>query len=148
MGRSTGQPGRSCWRNAVPGRLPDGRARLTAGYRLPAHIIHTVRPGLGGRRVTSRHLAACYPQQPAVGPVSQGSVRWLSGHFLWVYGYPLDPACEVALRVLTATLAQRPPLDRIVLVAFSGAVATALQRAVDRWLARSAQTQRNPSAAE
>ena len=132
------------------GGCPTGEARLTAGYRLPArHIIHTVGPvWAGGQRNEPALLAACYRNSLQLA-VSQG-VRTLAFPAIscGVYGYPLDLACEVALQVLTAALAQRPPLDRIVLVAFSGAVATALQRAVDRWLARSAQTQRNPSAAE
>ncbi len=81
------------------GGCPPGQARLTRGYRLPAHyVIHTVGPVWhGGSDGEPAVLAACY----------RNSLQLAADHALTsiafpaistgIYGYPLALAARVAL---------------------------------------------------
>ena len=65
------------------GVCPTGEARLTKGYRLPAHyVIHTVGPVYRGRPQDSRLLARLLFQQPEPGAGTRDSHLGLSRHQL------------------------------------------------------------------
>ena len=91
----------------LPNGLPTGEAVLTAGYDLPArYVIHTVGPiWCGGNHRESELLAACY----------RSVLRIASEHILdtvaipaistGAYGFPLEPAAEIAFDVVQQHLA-------------------------------------------
>lgn len=84
------------------GGCPTGEARITAGYDLPArHIIHTVGPiWQGGHAGEPDLLAECYRNSLALA-VQQGigSIAF-PAISTGVYGYPLRPAAEIAVRAV------------------------------------------------
>ncbi len=110
------------------GGCPTGEARLTGGYRLKArHVIHTVGPvWRGGTAGEPDLLAGCY----------RASVALAVGHGLasiafpaistGVYGYPREPATEIAVREVRA---HAGALDRVIFCCFDADMA-ALYRAV------------------
>lgn len=84
------------------GGCPTGEARITAGYDLPArHVIHTVGPiWQGGHAGEPDLLAECYRNSLALA-VQQGigSIAF-PAISTGVYGYPLRPAAEIAVRAV------------------------------------------------
>ena len=101
---------------------PTGEAKITRGYRLPAaHVIHTVGPiWRGGTDGEPDLLANCY----------RNSLRLAREHGLrsiafpaistGIYGYPADPAAEIAARtVATELAAHAQAFDLLLFVGFS-----------------------------
>jgi len=84
------------------GGCPTGEARITPGYRLPAHwVIHTVGPVWhGGDRGEPERLAACYGN--ALKLAAEHGVRRIAFPNIstGVYGYPKLAAAQAALGVL------------------------------------------------
>lgn len=115
----------------APGvRCPTGECRITPGFNLPAKwVIHTVGPVWhGGGSGEPELLASCYH-----GALQLAADRGLTSIGFpaiscGVYGYPADAAAEVVRQVLGEFLDANQSLQRIVLTAFDGAVAHALQR--------------------
>ena len=103
------------------GGCPTGEARLTRGYRLPAHfVIHTVGPVWhGGERDEDALLAACYRK----------SLQLAAGHGIrsiafpaistGVYRFPLERAARIALREVSAFLAGHQRPEQVVFCCFS-----------------------------
>ncbi len=113
-------------------RCPAGEARITDGYELPARfVVHTVGPvWRGGNQREAELLASCYRSslRLAVG----NGVRSIAFPAIscGAYGYPLDEACSIAIGTTAAFLRSDPTLERVLFVAFSEPVASAL------WAAR------------
>ncbi len=81
-------------------RCPTGQARMTPGFRLPAKwVIHTVGPMYRNAIQSAPLLAATYrsslrlANEAAVASVAFPAIS------CGAYGYPLDEAAEIALRV-------------------------------------------------
>ena len=110
------------------GGCPTGEARITAGYRLKArHVIHTVGPvWRGGAAGEPDLLAGCYRSSLALAREHGLASIAFPAISTGVYGYPKEPATEIAVR---AALAHAGPLDRLVFCCF-GADMAALYRAV------------------
>lgn len=114
---------------ARDGGCATGDAKITAGYRLPAkHVIHTVGPvWRGGTNGEPELLASCYRKSLAlaakVGATSVAFPAISTG----VYGYPLRPAAEIAIRTILAHEAPLP--ERVILCTFD-ALATMITREV------------------
>lgn len=83
---------------------PTGEARITSGYRLTArHVIHTVGPvWRGGTAGEPALLARCYRNSLALaGEHGLESIAF-PAISTGVYGYPKEPATEIAVREVAA----------------------------------------------
>ena len=89
-------------------RCPTGEARITPGFRLPAKfVIHTVGPvWTGGRRGEPELLAACY--RNSLGLAVANGCRSVAFPCIstGVYGYPVEAAAGIAVRVVREFLAR------------------------------------------
>jgi len=112
-------------------RCPTGEARITGGYDLPARfVIHTVGPvWRGGDRGEPKLLASCY--RTSVRLAVENNIRSIAFPAIscGVYGYPLDPACAIAVATTGEFLWRDQTLERVLFVAFSEDVAEALRAA-------------------
>ena len=99
-----------------------GEAKITRGYGLPArYVIHTVGPVYRGSPDEAHLLASCY----------RNSLRLAAEHGIesvafpaiscGVYGYPIEPASQIALEVTCAFLREDPSPARVVFTLFSPA---------------------------
>jgi O-acetyl-ADP-ribose deacetylase (regulator of RNase III) len=103
------------------GGCPTGQAKITRGYRLTArHVIHTVGPvWRGGAAGEPDLLANCYRNSLALAVVhGLGSIAF-PAISTGVYGYPKEPAAEIAVR--EARLIGMP--ERIVFCCFDAVTA-------------------------
>lgn len=99
------------------GGCPTGEARLTSGHRLPArYVIHTVGPiWRGGSAGEPELLESCYRNSLALAEAHGLASIAFPAISTGVYGYPLAPAAEIAVR---AAKAHRGRLERIVFCCF------------------------------
>lgn len=115
------------------GGCPTGEARLTGGYALPArHVIHTVGPvWSGGQHNEPALLAACYRNSLLLA--ERHGLRSLAFPAIscGVYGYPLSPACEIAVSTVIGCLRGGSIVERVVLVAYGGDTLLALAAVLD-----------------
>jgi O-acetyl-ADP-ribose deacetylase (regulator of RNase III) len=117
------------------GGCPTGEARITGGYRLPARwVIHTVGPVWhGGGRGEPELLAGCY--RSALALANERGARSIAFPAIstGIYGYPVEPATEIAVREARAFVRANPDaLDRIVFVCFGDAALAAYQKVLAR----------------
>jgi O-acetyl-ADP-ribose deacetylase (regulator of RNase III) len=108
-------------RRHVPGGpCPAGEAVVTGAYALPCRrVIHTVGPvWRGGDRSEPALLASCYRNSLLLaeqeGLVSVAFPNISTG----VYGYPKEPAAEIAINTVRETLPLTPGILRVVFVCF------------------------------
>lgn len=102
------------------GGCPTGQARITRGYRLPArHVIHTVGPvWQGGGAGEAGLLAAAYRACLALAREHGLDSIAFPAISTGVYGFPKDQACAIAVREVTAALAQGPRPARVIFCCF------------------------------
>ena len=95
------------------GGCPTGQARITPGFRLSArHVIHAVGPvWSGGGKGEAVLLASAYERSLELA--ARHALRSVAFPCIstGVYGYPLDAACDVAVRAVAASLAQHAALE-------------------------------------
>lgn len=115
------------------GRLPAGKAVITAGGRLPArYVIHTVGPIYsGGQRGEAETLASCHRE----------SIRLADEHGLdsmafpaistGAYGYPVADAARVAVSAVADALCSTTHLTRVRFVLFDLATLKAYETAAE-----------------
>ena len=102
------------------GGCPTGEARITGGYALPArHVIHTVGPVYSGRPQDALLLKSCYLSSLKLAEDTRLKTITFPAISCGVYGYPINDACEIAVRTCTNFLKQHQGLERIVFVLFS-----------------------------
>jgi O-acetyl-ADP-ribose deacetylase (regulator of RNase III) len=96
------------------GRLPTGQALLTPGFMLRAkYVIHCVGPVYASEGPRAPELlASCYRNAMRIcGELAIRSIAFPSIS-TGVYGYPLEEAAPIALRVVRAALEQQEfPLE-------------------------------------
>ena len=96
---------------------PTGQAKITRGYRLKArHVIHTVGPVWhGGTANEPDLLAGCYRNSLAVA--RQHGLKGIAFPAIstGVYGYPKQPAAEIAVREVQA---HADTLERVIFCCF------------------------------
>lgn len=117
------------------GGCPVGEARITRGYRLPAaHVIHTVGPVWhGGRHGEADKLAAAYRNSLALAVMHGLRSVAFPAISTGVFGYPAQPAAEVALASVRTFVAEQPhALDRVVFVCFDAATAAIYRKLLDQ----------------
>ena len=104
------------------GGCETGQAKITKGYRLPAkHVIHAVGPiWRGGGFDEDKLLAGCYRASLAL--VAQHGLTSIAFPAIstGIYGFPKERAARIAMREVSAFLAENPLPERVILVAFSG----------------------------
>lgn len=115
------------------GGCPTGEARLTPGFNLKAaYVIHTVGPvWQGGGHGEAALLAACYRNSLELARLHEARSIAFPAISCGVYGYPLEAACELAVRTLRSCLEARPhALREVWLVAFDARALDAYRRAL------------------
>jgi len=105
-----------------------GDAKITKGYRLKArHVIHTVGPVWnGGTANQPELLARCYRNSLALAQSHRLTSLAFPAISTGVYGYPKEPATEIAVREVKA---HAGALERVIFCCFDKATAD-LYRAV------------------
>ena len=81
------------------GGCPTGEARVTEGYRLPAHyVIHTVGPvWQGGWKNEAQLLGACYRNSLELARELSVTSIAFPAISCGVYGYPIESAVQIAV---------------------------------------------------
>jgi len=97
-----------------------GDAKLTGGYRLPAgHIIHTVGPvWQGGGKGEPDLLARCYRRCFEIADAQGFATLAFPAISTGVYGYPWEPAAEVAIAETRVALARYPGMECVTFALF------------------------------
>ena len=108
---------------------PAGEAKITKGYRLKArHVIHTVGPVWhGGHSGEPDLLARCYRNSLALAQSHRLTSLAFPAISTGVYGYPKEPAAEIAVCEVKAHAAA---LERVVFCCFDKATADLYRRAL------------------
>jgi O-acetyl-ADP-ribose deacetylase (regulator of RNase III) len=106
-----------------------GQAKITAAYQLPAkHVIHTVGPvWRGGEQNEADLLASCYHQSIALAEEFRLGGIAFPAISCGVYGYPIDQACEIAIRVSMQSLHDCEYLDTVIFACFNEEIEQALR---------------------
>ena len=107
------------------GGCPTGQARITGAYDLPArHVVHTVGPvWRGGDRGEDGLLESCYRESLRLAAERGARTIAFPSISTGVYRFPVDRAAGVAVRTVTAGLAEHPSVRRVVLCCFDGRTA-------------------------
>ncbi len=86
------------------GRLQDGDAKLTKGYRLPAKfIIHTVGPvWSGGSHGETDLLASCYRRSLDIAREHGFESLAFPAISTGIYGFPIEAATTIAVATIRA----------------------------------------------
>jgi len=102
---------------------PTGDARLTRGYRLPARfVIHTVGPiWQDGGRGEPELLASCYRRSIEVAAENGIETLAFPGISTGVYGYPKEPAAQIAVATVRATVRAFPVIREVIFCCHSAA---------------------------
>ena len=113
-------------------RCPTGEARITAGFRLPAKfVIHTVGPVWhGGSRDEAALLASCYRESLKLA--AENSVRSIAFPAIscGVYGYPIMPAAQIAVRECRAFTHRHAAIEKILFACFGADIERAYRDAL------------------
>jgi O-acetyl-ADP-ribose deacetylase (regulator of RNase III) len=98
-----------------------GNAKATTAGDLPArYVIHTVGPVWhGGDQGEAELLASCHRRALEVAAELGCRTIAFPAISTGVYGYPVDRAAEVALRITAAELEKHPEIERATFVLFS-----------------------------
>ena len=82
-----------------------GEAKITKGYRLKAkYIIHTVGPIYSGTAEDAAQLADCYRNSLALAKEHDVHSIAFPAISTGVYGYPLEDATEIAVKIVAQWL--------------------------------------------
>jgi O-acetyl-ADP-ribose deacetylase (regulator of RNase III) len=115
---------------AAVGSCPTGEARLTPGFLLPARfVIHAVGPiWRGGDAGEADLLASAYTS--AMRLAAEHDLRSIAFPAIstGIYGYPLGPATDIAVRAVRAAL-DNSSVDLVVFACFSPDVLQEYRRA-------------------
>jgi O-acetyl-ADP-ribose deacetylase (regulator of RNase III) len=98
-----------------------GEAKMTKGYNLPAKcVIHTVGPvWRGGNHNEKELLASCY--RNCLKLASDNNLRTIAFPSIstGAYGFPSEPAAEIALTEIRRFLKSNSTIEKVVIVCFS-----------------------------
>lgn len=98
-----------------------GEAKITRGYRLPArHVIHTVGPiWYSGTQGEPALLESCYRNSLELAAQHQLKSMAFPAISTGVFGYPAQPAAEIAVRTARAFAGTPSSIVEIVFCCFS-----------------------------
>ena len=102
------------------GGCPTGEAKITRGYRLPAHyVIHTVGPvWRGGNHRESELLESCYRHSLVLAVQHGMHTIAFPSISTGIYGYPIELASRIAVNTVKKFLAQDDTLTMVTFVCF------------------------------
>jgi O-acetyl-ADP-ribose deacetylase len=110
---------------------PTGEARLTPGFRLPARfVLHAVGPVWhGGNSGEAQLLARAY--RAALAIAKDHALRSVAFPAIstGIYGYPLQPATDVAVAAVREELKAASTVERVIFACFSPDVLAAYRQA-------------------
>jgi len=110
---------------------PTGQARITSGFSLPAkYIIHAVGPiWHGGGQGEELLLASAY--RSALKLADEHACRSIAFPAIstGIYGYPLEAATDIAVKVVRVHLAGITGIEQVVFACFSDEVLGAYRKA-------------------
>src|SRR5918997_3666981 len=111
------------------GGCPTGEVRITPGFDLPAKwVIHTVGPvWQGGDAGEDELLASCYRESLELASSVGATTIAFPAISTGAYGFPIEPAAQVAVREISTHLAAHPEIDRV-LIAVRGDEAERIHR--------------------
>jgi O-acetyl-ADP-ribose deacetylase (regulator of RNase III) len=111
-----------------------GDAKATAGYNLPAdYVIHTVGPVYSSNNPeVADLLASCYRRSLEVARENGAKTIAFPAISTGVYGYPIEEASEIAVKTINDFLQDDDQFERVILVAFSGEIRNAYEKAMER----------------
>ena len=106
------------------GGCATGAAKITAGYALAAkHVIHTVGPVWhGGGSGEAQLLQSCYRSSLALAVAGDAKSIAFPAISCGVYGYPVDQACTIAVKEVTAFLRNDHAVEQVVFCCFGSDV--------------------------
>lgn len=113
------------------GGCETGDAKITKGCLLPAkYVIHAVGPvWRGGGRGEAGLLASCYRRAIELAASTGAASVAFPCISTGVYGYPIEPAAEVAVAAVRAALKDFPAVKEVVFCCFSAADLAVYERA-------------------
>ena len=114
------------------GGCKTGAAKITGGYQLPAkHIIHTVGPvWYGGDRGEPELLASCYRESLKLALDNQLKSIAFPAISCGAYRYPIDKACDIAIREVSKFLREFNEIEKVVFVCFDAKVEKQLKKVI------------------
>ena len=114
------------------GGCPTGEARITTGGNLQArYVIHTVGPIYrDGLHREPELLASCYRESLKLASAKGIKTVAFPSISTGAYGYPLDEAAKIALKIVKAYLAEHPEIERVRFVLFGKAAYAAYEMAL------------------
>lgn len=115
-------------------RCPVGDVRVTDAFDLPAtYVFHTVGPSWGGgAHGEAALLDRCYRRcLELAGQLEVGSIAF-PAISCGAYGFPVGPACEVALRAIESGCAAAPSVRRVALACVDPEVLACYRRLLGR----------------
>jgi len=114
------------------GGCKTGAAKITGGYQLPAkHIIHTVGPvWYGGDRGEPELLASCYRESLKLALDNQLKSIAFPAISCGAYRYPIDKACDIAIREVSKFLREFDEIEKVVFVCFDAKVEKQLKKVI------------------
>ena len=119
------------------GGCETGKAKLTAGYNLPAkYVIHTPGPvWQGGGQGEAALLASCY--RSCLALAAEHGIRTVDFPSIstGVYRYPIPLAATVALRTIFGFLESHSLPEQVRLVCHTEATATIYRQTYNLWYA-------------
>ena len=98
----------------------NGEAKIPRGYRLPArHVIHTPGPRWrDGQNGEPELLASCYRNCLRLASENGCHTVDFPSISTGIYHFPLNQAAQIAVREITAYLADHPEITRVRMVCF------------------------------
>jgi len=110
---------------------PTGDARLTPGFRLPArYVLHAVGPVWhGGRAGEPELLAGAYRAALRLANAQALQSVAFPAISTGIYGYPLQPATEVAVHTVRSELAAGSTVQQVIFACFGPDVLAAYRQA-------------------
>jgi O-acetyl-ADP-ribose deacetylase (regulator of RNase III) len=114
--------------------LPEGRAVITTGGRLPArYVIHTVGPiYCGGGGGEARTLASCYRESIRIADDHGIESLAFPSISTGAFGYPVDEAAEVAISAVLAGLSAATQVKVVRFVLFDSRTLRAYTDATEK----------------
>lgn len=110
--------------------IKPGQAVITGGHNLPnRHVIHCLGPVYGRDEPAADLLASCYREALALADRHDIDSIAFPAISTGIFGYPAEPAAEVALKTVIAQAAGLSAVRRVRFVLFDGA-SLALHEAV------------------